>query len=62
MTASAYVPGGMSRKSQRAWVSRILITMMFVACRRYSLGKPSGDSKSPQAMVPLLFLMFRTFT
>jgi hypothetical protein len=34
-----------------------------VRCKcRYSLGKPSGDSNSAHATVPVLFLMFRIFT
>src|SRR4030043_1310694 len=62
MTASAYVPGGMSSKSQRASVCRTFIIITFVAESRNSLGKPTGESKSAQSTVPVLFLMFRTFT
>jgi len=59
MTPIAYVPGGMSSKVQRACVLRTFITMTFVAERRNSTGKPSGDSKSAHATVPVLFLMLR---
>ena len=35
---------------------------ILVAKRRYSMGKPSADSKSAHPMVPTLLPMFRTFT
>src|SRR5688572_23339166 len=61
MTAIAYVPAGMSSKSQRACVLRIFITITLVAELKNSVGKPSDDSKSAHATVPVLFLMFRIF-
>src|SRR4030042_853003 len=62
MTVITYVPGGMSSKSQRASVFRIFMTITFIAEGRASIGKPTGESKSAQSTVPVLFLMFRTFT
>src|SRR5512141_1393839 len=52
----------MSSKSQRACLSRIFMTMILVAERRYSVGNPSDDSNSAHATPPLLFLMPRIFT
>src|SRR5581483_9984202 len=49
MTAIAYVPGGMSSKSQRACIFRIFMTITFVAECRNSVGKPTGDSKRAHA-------------
>jgi len=38
------------------------MTITFIAECKASIGKPTGESKSAQSTVPVLFLMFRTFT